>query len=1265
MIPWKRCALLGLLLAGSVSADGQVPLSASGTQASVPFCNQRRSGYTPQELKPPYRVVWVHAARHRPRPAWQEPVWEPQRIDFDYAYAVSAQGDTVYYASSVDHALHALDLASGREKWVYFTDAPVRLAPEFHAGHVLFTSDDGFLYCLKQADGSLVWKFRPEGIPDERLIGNEQMISRWAARSGVLIEGDRAYTTFGMLASEGVAVCCLDAASGRPRWINDTCGYHFMARPHSLAMGGVSPQGYLAVTDRLLVVTCGRSTPALFDKRTGRLVYHEADGDFTGGGLVMTADSGTELVFTQADTLKKEYGAELRRADESPESEIFDLATLVALDGATGREVFSLRGGSRGTLSDEGLITLIGRQQLIAVDLDDVRRATPAQATVIQHTLGHFVDNEKIRRWSAPVERVYSLLQAGQTLIAGGRGTVECFAASNGSSLWRGEVVGQARGLCVASDRLIVSTSEGQITCFAPAASAPSVTQTRAPERPAEPLPPPSPGGYCLVAGDCELQGLIDLARSFDLVIYAMTGGDPAPLRRRLDQADLYGTRVVVQRIDGPTLPYTDYFANEVRCAAGAGDPVGELAPGELYRVLRPCGGILTVMCPQVSAGEVRAALITAGVPEEEIHAAAEGLRVIRGTLAGAGQWTHQYGAPGKRAASDERGVRLPLKAAWFGGLGPATIVSRHFRTPAPLVVNGRCFVPGLDHLTAIDIYNGRTLWQRSLPDLAHWPAAYRGAGLAADDAAVYALQGWNCLVLDPATGETRATFPAPRETPDSDAPDPIWEYLAVTEDLLVGTLGQANIQRSWWSRAYPVSQVVFALEKRTGQLRWVHRAEEEIDSNAIAIDDGCVCLIDGRPRYGFLARRGEPPTGRGKPPRKLVALDLASGRCLWQQEHLAPAQNSLWMDDGVVVATPNPIGKDMTDPGVIKAGGGISAFATKDGTLLWHADQDGAVQPMIIDGIFYSPDAYDLHTGRELTHPENNQRVSLRAGTGCSTYSGCPTLAMSRFSSLGFKDLDGPGGSFTYPIVRSSCWINMIPAGGLVVVPEGSSSCQCAYNYKTSLGLISDDRQFHYGLGGTDRPGHPGLRVNFGAPGDRADRDGQIWYAYPRPVAYGRCLGDQPYGPKVAGPKLPIEEHPGESSAQTWGRNPDWIEIAGTEMPWLVACGLEGQLNLTIRPPQELQDQDVARWRVTLFFCELDAPSSPRVFDVQLQGETVLRGLHVAEAAGGIRKAIARSFTVEKATTVSLELVSSVSDGPPPSICGLEITADQNPSGS
>ncbi len=1251
-----------LLISGGAMADDQMAPPPRGVDAGVPFCNPRRTAYTPEELRPPYRAVWVHAARHKPRPAWREPVWEPQRIDFDYAYAISARADTVYYASSSDHALHALDLNSGHERWVFFTDAPVRLAPEFHIDRVLFTSDDGFLYCLSQHDGSLLWKYRPDGIPDERLMGNEQMISRWAARSGALVDGDRVYTTFGMLAPEGVAVCCLDVASGKPIWINDTCGYHFMARPHSTAMGGVSPQGYLALTDRHLVVTCGRSTPALFDKQSGRLLYHEADGDFTGGGLVMTAGGpfgnapSAELVFTQADTLRKEYGADLRRHSDAAESEIFELATLVALDGDTGHEVFSLRGGSRASLSDDGLITLIGRQQLIAVDLDKVRAATPVKATMIHHTLGHFVDSEEQCRWTAPVERVYSLLHAGRTVIAGGQGVVDCFDAGNGSLLWRGEVDGQVRAMCVAAGRLVVSTSEGAIVCFVPAKSDSPQDSSQTRQRPADVPPTPSRGGYCLVTGEHDVEALAELAKSFDLVIYAMTAGAAAPLRSRLYQAGLYGTRVVVHPIRDTTLPYTDFFADEVHCSVPGNMQLDRPSFSELYRVLRPCGGVLSITCPDTIVPHVRSAMIAAGIRDEEIAGAANGLRVTRGELPGAGRWTHQYGDPGKRAASDERRVRLPLKAAWFGGLGPATILSRHFRTPAPLVIGGRCFVPGLDDLTAIEIYNGRTLWQRSLPDLAHWPAAYRGPGLAVDATTVYAVQGRDCLLLDAATGKTRAAFALPKDAVDSLGDEYIWEYLAVTDELIIGMAGQPNVQRSWWSKAYPVNPVVFALDKHTGQVRWVFRATQGIDSNSLAIDDGRVCLIDGRPPDGSRSRRGDDRPDTNAPSRKLMALDLATGQVLWQHVDIAPTQNSLWMDDGVVVATPNPIGKNMTDPNVVKAGGGITAYCGRDGGRLWHADQADTIQPMIINGVFYSPDAYDLHTGEPLTWSDSRRRITLRAGTGCSTYSGCPTLAMSRFSSLGFKDLDGQLTSFTYPLVRSSCWINMIPAGGLVVVPEGSSSCQCAYNYKTSLALMSDDRLFHYGVGGNNRGNTPGLRVNFGAPGDRADAQGQVWHCYPRPVAYGRCLGNQPYGPKLAGPKLPIEES-NQATCHTWGRNPDWLQITGSDLPWLDACGLEGELQCVIRPPKELQNSD--RWQVTMYFCEIDESGADRVFDIKLQGQTVLKDLNVAAAAGGVRRGLTKTFSLDNDQTVRLELSRAVRTGPPPIISGLEIVSE------
>jgi hypothetical protein len=41
--------------------------------------------------------------------------------------------------------------------------------------------------------------------------------------------------------------------------------------------------------------------------------------------------------------------------------------------------------------------------------------------------------------------------------------------------------------------------------------------------------------------------------------------------------------------------------------------------------------------------------------------------------------------------------------------------------------------------------------------------------------------------------------------------------------------------------------------------------------------------------------------------------------------------------------------------------------------------------------------------------------------------------------------------------VTRSGCWINMIQAGGLVLVPEASSGCTCGFPLQTSLAYIPE----------------------------------------------------------------------------------------------------------------------------------------------------------------------------------------------------------------
>ena len=1321
-------AVFGSGTVGGAVAAEEGPGAGGRSAGVIHLQNARRTGYVQRELAPPFHEVWTYRARHKPRPAWREPVWETQRIDFDYAYAISAGCGLVYFASSSDHAVHALDARTGQPRWRFFTEGPVRLAPGVAGGKVYAASDDGRVYCLDGRTGRLIWKYRPP-IPDERLIGNEQMISRWPARSGVLVHDRRAYATFGMWSPEGIVVVCLDAETGELLWLNDSSGTKYARQPHYEAMWGVAPHGYLALCGHVLVVPCGRAAPALFDARDGRLLWQESQGLFPGGAWTMTF---AELVFTPCEFLQKPNPE--RPALPGSEAPIHSEASLAAVRACDGQEVFHLNGVLKGVIDERGRMSLIGPPEfrigrrpgqpgnvapvspaqpdaehpmrLVSIDLKDVLEAAPSSYVArIGSSQGHMVPAEKYARWSVPVERIYQLVQAGSTLIAGGRGKLICYSAEDGRQLWETPVKGNVRDLLLVGSSLLASTTEGEVHCFQE--SRPATPQMTGPAEREIAVPGATASlvkallavggvaeGYGLVLGDVDEAFLAALAGSSNLTWYWAAGQRGAQgMRERLADAGLYGPRIAIHNVGARALPYADYVANLLIFVVKAGADLDRVSAAELYRVLRPCGGVAVIACDQAMRPAVRRWLAAGGLPETDCRNVEVGVRIQRGPLPGAGAWTHQYADAGKGGASDERLVRLPLKVLWFGSLGPGDIVSRHYRAPAPLALDGFLFVTGMDHVYALDAYNGRILWKQNLPGVGRWPAAYRGGVMAADNEALYVLYGRSCLRLARATGKTLFTYEPPRldgsTTTDAaeGAEKPIWEYLAVTDDAVVGALGQPNIRRSWWSMAHPANRLLFVLDKATGKLRWTYRPQSAIDSKAIAIEAGRLFLIDGlaaadvypnlRRRVGKQPARKAKPKPRfqvpGSPPHVLVALDMRTGKQLWSSSELGPRQNSLYAARGVVLSA-DPVWTGLRP---VREGPSVSAFSAEDGRLLWTLNT-GAPLPTIVGDTVYLPAAHDLRTGKPLERPDPlTGRMAPYAASvtgGCGRLSGCPGVLMKRSGSLGFFDLEQLSGVYHHPNVRAGCWINMIPACGLVLVPEGSSSCPCAYNYKTSLALMPAGRHNHWGLYTASRDFGRGrikhLRLNFGAPGDKADADGDVWFAFPRPSTRGPLgAGGMGHVPFV---DLPVEAPDLEKKVTAEWRNPDWTPVTGTDRPWLMTSVLSGPLELKI--PMGPPGVAAQPYRVTLYFYNLDGRFHSSRFDVELDGAaTGAQGAAAGETGRAPSKTravisvqlpsgrsaaqnrpVIKQLTLDIADELTVKL--NPTGGVPPVISGMEI---------
>ena len=108
-------------------------------------------------------------------------------------------------------------------------------------------------------------------------------------------------------------------------------------------------------------------------------------------------------------------------------------------------------------------------------------------------------------------------------------------------------------------------------------------------------------------------------------------------------------------------------------------------------------------------------------------------------------------------------------------------------------------------------------------------------------------------------------------------------------------------------------------------------------------------------------------------------------------------------------------------------------------------------------DTVYSKPYAFDLETGARKAYKW------LRGGHGCGGISGSAHYLFGRGSNPRYYPVavSSSDGIQLTEVTRPGCWINIIPAGGLVLIPESSSGCTCGYAVQTSLAFAP---QTYYG---------------------------------------------------------------------------------------------------------------------------------------------------------------------------------------------------------
>ena len=1139
----------------------------------------RRSASTNEQLAADLHLQWS-IQQPEPRLAWPE---DP-RLHFDGSLEPIVVAKTLFVASSRNDSLTAVNTDSGERRWQFYADAPIRFAPVAVAGRIYFGADDGCFYCLQADDGSLVWKFR--AAPSDRLaIGNERFTSAWPLRGGAVVTDEKLYFTAGIWPFEGTQLFSVqldgdDAPQARPVMLPDQ----------------VTPQGYLASDAGRLFIPSGRDKATGFELASGKFVslsyqsrgktdYHvSAEGDYLLHGDRIYDVAGNKLLANIAHrpitTREAVYGTWE--------------GNLVAYD-----------------LADPQLVEKTDRKGNKYHD-KVLKPKWSISKEVLAATTGQAADT------SLSLE-----LKAGSRLY-GVHGT--CLFAVNvdGDSEkpeieWTTMVAGTPTRLIAADGKLFAATREGHLLCF-------GTKPTNAPREHMILKPEPGApdvkarvaswldgardrGGYCLVVGAGNSETVDEILRQSEMHVLVLDPSELriASLRRRYDAMGQYGTRVSALVGTPQTTSLPPYVMSLVVCETEEEWATNVAAVEQIYRSLRPYGGQAVLAVNEETAAPLRERI------EKSVDSGTE-LRVDdsfaiatrAGALPGAADWTHEYGDSANSLMSQDQLVKAPLGVLWFGGPAAASelFFNRHFWPPSLTVNQGRMFFQGPEVFVAADIYTGRVLWKKTLPQGISpgrrgnfFEKVQVGFHFLAADDAVYLSDGNTCEKIDPATGETQETFKL-------DHPDARWGTMRIWEDRLICTVFLPDEKGD-----YQPEEIV-SIDRNTGEQVWRHEAEYTAPVAALGDEevyfyDGILeGLYDAWKRKGLVPKSGD--TGY------LKALDIRTGKQIWQS---GTSRAVTWLGvssrDGVLVASNKK---------------GIEAWDGKSGQPLWEKEQDGKgflghpeeLWDKVIlwkDRIFDQRGpglAYDVKTGEQLMkdHPLTGQPTPwefTKTGHHCNYAIASPHMLTFRADTAGFLDIES-GTTGRLNGFRSGCRNSLIPAGGVLNAPNFAHGCICSYSLFTSLALVHvpDADVWTYNAFEATGDTIKRLGVNLGAPGDRQDESGTLWLDHPN-------VG----GPS---PKVNITVA-GENLKYFRGHS---LAVDG-QLPWVAASGCEGLTSLKVQIGKAASQR---KCRITLYFAEPgEVAEGDRVFDVALQGQPVLTELDIVAAAGGINRGIVRTF--------------------------------------
>lgn len=321
-----------------------------------------------------------------------------------------------------------------------------------------------------------------------------------------------------------------------------------------------------------------------------------------------------------------------------------------------------------------------------------------------------------------------------------------------------------------------------------------------------------------------------------------------------------------------------------------------------------------------------------------------------------------------------------------------------------------------------------------------------------------------------------------------------------------------------------------------------------------------------------------------------------------------------------------------------------ITALSAENGDMVWSRPLNYRTRPVIVgDKIVLEPRACELKTGETVMrdHPITGEQVPwefLRPGHTCGTTAASAKGLFYRSACTAFYDLEQDNGVTIFGAYRPGCAISVIPAGGVLLSQEAAAGCTCSYPVRCSLAMVrKPNRPQPWTVYVTPGELNPvkHLTINLGAPADRKDDEGTVWFSYPNPKTSSHTHFPN-YGVKF---DLRARILPGMGY---FCRDFKDVRITGTDKPWLFTSGCRGLLRCEVPLTDDSAGQSTASYTVRLGFNALPTDLvGRRVFDIKIQDKVVLESFDIMETARQANRAIVKEFKgIRAGSALILELV-------------------------